>query len=57
MSKIVEKILEPDVIYTGSKFKFKIKVQPNQYYIYADYLNSSYEDLLNKTYLQIMEVK
>ena len=55
MSRIIEKILEPSVVYTGSFFKLKVKIDVTQDYLYSDYFNSSYLQLINKTYLELKE--
>lgn len=55
MSKIVEKILEPSIVYTGSSFKLKVKIDVTQYHLYSDYFNKYYSQLLDKTYLELKE--
>lgn len=48
MNKIVEKIIEPSKIITGSFFKLKIKVI--RYLTYQEVKNKTYHDIKNVTY-------
>lgn len=52
MSKIIEKIIEPSKIYTGSTFKLKIKAI--RYATYQEVKNKlTYNSLSNYTYGQL----
>ena len=49
--KIKEVSTEPEIIYTGSKFLLKVKVQEGM--TYAELKTITYEDLKDYTYAQV----
>lgn len=53
MSKILEKVIEPSIVYTGSIFKLKIKIQETKYYSYSDYTEKKYSELESLTYSEV----
>ena len=55
MAKILEKLIEPEEIYTGSIFKIRIKIEEPIYKHYSDYIGNTYNELINLTYIQLRE--
>ena len=55
MAKILEKIIEPEEIFTGSIFKIRIKIEEPIYKHYSDYIENTYNELINLTYIQLRE--
>ena len=51
MSKIIEKILEPSVIYTGSSFKLKVKVKKGL--TFEEVKTITFEQLQQYTFAQL----
>ena len=55
MAKILEKLIEPEEVFTGSVFKIRIKIEEPIYKHYSDYITMTYKELESFTYIQIRE--